>query len=239
MSLKMQNASVARVENSFKQLASAAQALNTASDDLGKVTRQMDASLKRLALGLTAWVPVSGTSDETQYWTNELGYAKLDGKWGLALREVTGYRLDHDETEQVWAYNDAPRALRAEAVDKIPDLLEKMLQQTEETTRNLRTKIEQASELTLVVTNLVPTPPAVEPKTWNRLSAGESAAAGSEQDSLGGAKPAGRFRDGEALPTERAAAPAGQAAPSATPAPAAAGRFRETENRPLPVERSV
>lgn len=252
MSFKAANTSTERVENSFKQLASAAQALSSASDDLGKVIRQLDASLKKLALGITAWVQVSESADEVQYWIAELGYAKIDGKWGISLRELTGYHLDNEpDATEVWAFNEAPRALRTEAVGKIPDLLEKMLHQTEETTRDLKAKTAQASELATVVSGLVGSAPVAPTQQWHRLGTesvapasapavpaatnGTAAKPATEAEGQGSPKPApGRFRDSEALPTERISP---------------AGRFRETESlpvertlpaeRPLPAERAV
>jgi hypothetical protein len=217
MALKIANPSITRVENSFKQLASAAQALNSASDDLGKVIRHLDASLKKLALGITAWVQVNGTSDETQYWTSELGYAKVDGKWGIALREVTGYLPENvDETEEIWPFGDAPRALRTEAVGKIPDLLDKMLQLTEEATQNLKEKTEQAAEVAFLVSNLVPNTPPPAPQHWNRpaTSATTAEAAGQPGNGSPAGKhtaseaPNGRFREGEQGSAERHATPA-------------------------------
>ena len=231
MSLKITNATMARVETSFRQLASAAQALNTAAEDLSKVIRHLDASLKKLGLGVSAWVPVSGLSDETQYWTIELGYANVDGKWGLALREVTGYHLDsNDQSEQIWPYNDAPRKNRAEAVDKIPDLLEKLLQQTQETTRSLQDKIEQATEFNTVVAELTPKNEPVAPQQWQRPELGglHGAAHGSErrperEESLGAKPPAPPVREGQPLPAERV--------PSERPTPPnpPVARFREEE----------
>lgn len=255
MSLKIADPSIVRVENSFKQLATAAQALNNASDDLGKVIRHLDAALKKLALGVTAWVQVNGTSDETQYWASEIGYVKIDGKWCIALREVSGYLQDNsDEAEETWSFSEAPRSLRAEAVSKIPDLLEKMLQQTEEATKDLKEKTEQAAELTFLVSNLVPNIPAPTPQTWHRPATG-SAATAMNKNKLGAqngdASPAARFRESEAFSTERPAAPAsapaaGSSAQGASPV-TPNGRFREVEGisadrpagvgRVLPTER--
>ena len=224
-----------RVENSFKQLTSAAQALSSASDELGKVIRQLDASLKKLALGITVWVELSRSSDETQYWTSELGYAKIDGKWGIALREIIGYHLDNEEdSSEVWAFNDAPRTLRTEAVAKIPDLLDKMLHQTEETTKDLRSKIAQASELATVVSGLVPKAPLAPSQQWHRagLEAPPSAPSSesksaSEPEGHTAAKPAAesaprpvaRFREAEALPAERTL-PTERSLPAERPLPA-------------------
>ena len=229
MSLKINNPSIARVENSFKQLAAASQALNHASEDMGKVIRHLDASLKKLGLGIPAWVQVSGTADDTQFTTSELGYDKVDGKWGIALRETIGYVLDHsDEHEQTWAFNDGPRQLRTDAIDKIPDLLEKMLQQTEETTRTLNEKTEQAAELTFLVSNLVPTPSAPAPQSWPRPN--------NEKGGQGGEFPApARFREQDNKPASMPS-PAPTGGPTVlSPNQVPNGRFRETE--PVSAER--
>jgi hypothetical protein len=231
------NKSTERAEHSFKQLATAAQALSSASDDLSKVIRHFDASLKKLALGITVWIEVSGTADDTQYWRNELGYAKIDGKWGIALREVTGFHLDPDDSSvEEWIYNEAPRALRAEAVGKIPDLLEKMLQQTEETTKDLRSKIEEAAELAFVVSNLVPSPSPAPPPQWHRPGAeGASEGAKSPAEMNGRAdKPSiMRFREVEGGGNRPAPA---AASPAPTPRPLPPERPLDAP-RPLPAER--
>ncbi|ADW70943.1 hypothetical protein [Granulicella tundricola] len=202
MALKSTNSMTARVEGSFKQLSSAAQTLHSATDDLSKVIRQLDVSLKKLGLGFPAWVQVSGEADEVQYLSHDLGYAKVDGKWGLALREVTGNHLDtDDDAEEIWGFNDAPRALRVDAVGKIPDLLEKLLAQTEETTKKLQAKIAQAAELASVFSDLTGGVPALP--QWNRHGiASESAR---EIEGNGGEKPAAAsFREGVSFPGERA-----------------------------------
>lgn len=232
------NSSNLRVENSFKQLAAAAQALNNASEDLGKVIRHLDAALKKLGLEITVWVQVNGTSDETQYYASEIGYVKIDGKWCVALREVTGYLQDNsDESEEMWSFSEAPRALRAEAVDKIPDLLEKMLQQTQEATKSLVEKTEQAAELTFMVSNLVPKTPAPAPQTWHRPTSGSnSTAAKSEQGAQGRGPLSARFPELGSPEAQRFTAPS-------TPTPAAAvpaapnAHFRESEA--VPAERSA
>ncbi len=232
MSLKMPSATMTRVESSFTQLAHAAQLLNSASEELSKVIRNLDASMKRLALGVAAWVPVSGTSDEIQYWTTELGYAKVDGKWGLTLREVTGFHPDSsDETEQVWPYADAPRALRAEAVTKIPDLLDNLLQQTHDATNALKEKIDQASELSTLVSDLTPISTPVEPQPFHRPGVGplktQSLLRRSDQESQESGKPVSVRKEPEPLPVERVA-------PAANTSPTAFTRFREVEPVSVP-----
>jgi hypothetical protein len=228
MALKTSNASTARVESSFKQLSTAAQTLHSASDDLRKVIRQLDASLKKLGLGFPAWVQISGSSDETTYWNRDLGYARVGGKWGLALRDVTGNHIDHDDdSEEVWAFNDAPRAMRIEAVGKIPDLLERLLQQTEETTKKLQSKIAMAADLAAVFADMTGGAPALPAYTGRHHLEG-----GREIEGNGAEKPSSNhFRENAApvgsLPVERHSAGPG----------AVSGESALPSERPLPVER--
>jgi hypothetical protein len=149
------NTPAARVENSFKKLTSAAQMLNSASDDLTKVISPLDAALKKLGLGVAAWVEISGNDDGANFWSRDLGYAKLNGKWGIALRDVSGHHQNPDgDAEEAWLFSEAPRWMRIEAVGKIPDLLEKLLQQVEDTAKKLKTKTVQAQELVSVIVAL-------------------------------------------------------------------------------------
>jgi prefoldin subunit 5 len=242
MALKSTNASTARVESSFKQLSTAAQTLHSASDDLRKVIRQLDASLKKLGLGFPAWVQISGSQDEVQYWNRDLGYARIGGKWGLALRDVTGNHIDNeDDAEEVWAFNDAPRAMRIEAVGKIPDLLEKLLQQTEETTKKLQSKIQQASELASIFADLTGGVPALPQWTGRQGGsfslAAEAGSRGAELEGNGAEKPSHHFREHAApaapLPTERSGS--GER-PASGEKPLPIERTERAE-RPLPAER--
>lgn len=142
-----------RVQASYKQLSFAATALNSASDGLGEAISVFDAALKKLNLGIAAWVVVSGNTDEDlDWWSREIGYAKVGDKWGIALKTVRGNHNypDHD-SEEKWLFNDSPRWMRVEAVGKIPDLLEALLKQTDETTKKIKVKTEEALSLAIAM----------------------------------------------------------------------------------------
>ncbi len=47
----------------------------------------------------------------------------------------------------MWAFNDAPRWMRIEAISKLPDLLEALLKQAVDMTQKIRKKTVQANEL--------------------------------------------------------------------------------------------
>jgi hypothetical protein len=139
-----------RVANYYSQLSTVAADLNAVSDELGKSIAEIDAALKKLNLGITTWVTIHGDDGRvsqgvTSYWSRDIGYAKVEGKWGICLRKVEG---DHDypdspKTEE-WLFNDAPRSFRLEAIDKIPELLEKLSKVAVKTTKDVRARLGEA-----------------------------------------------------------------------------------------------
>ncbi len=158
-----------RAQNSYRQLSLAAVDLNSASDELGQVIGVLDAALKKLNLGISAWVEISGndalSDGGTHWWSREIGYGKIGEKWGVALRTRSGH-YDHpdDDSEQYWLFNEAPRWMRIEAVGRIPDVLDQLVKQTEETTKTLKTKTAQAYELAQAIYDLSEEPASGEQK---------------------------------------------------------------------------
>jgi hypothetical protein len=116
-----------RVESSFRKLSTVASELNYVSDELGKCVSEMDTALKKLNLGIEVWVLIRGGQDEGGFWSEHLGYQKISGKWGIALRTVLGaHGCEDDADVETWLFNDAPRSLRLSAIAKIPALLEQL-----------------------------------------------------------------------------------------------------------------
>jgi hypothetical protein len=137
-----------RVQNSFKQLSLAATNLSTATDELGRAISVWDAALKKLNLGVSAWVELSSGRDGFHWWDRSVGYAKLKDRWGIALREREGIdpAEENDEVE-TWPFSEAPRWMRIEGVGKLPDLLDALLKQAEDTTKKIRGRIGEACDL--------------------------------------------------------------------------------------------
>src|SRR5579864_541814 len=102
----------------FEDLAAAAAELNQVTDQLTKSIADLDAAIASLSLGVKCWVNIYEASDDPR-WSEELGYEKITGKWGLAIRviENPSGRIDNQ-----WLFADAPRDLRVQAVDAIPRL---------------------------------------------------------------------------------------------------------------------
>ena len=139
-----------RVNSAFFKLSTAAKDLNNVSDELGRAITAIDAVLQRLNLGVAAWVAVHGDRDEQgmNYWSRDIGYAKVNNRWGISLRSREGnYNWPDEEDCETWLFNDAPRWQRVESVEKIPDLLEQLIKDAEATTKRIKEKIDHAKQL--------------------------------------------------------------------------------------------
>jgi hypothetical protein len=154
-----------KIGTKYKQLSHAAIDLNTASDELGKPIQIWEAALKKLNLGVSAWVEISHGRHEEIWWDRGVGYTKLRDRWRIALRERDGNSYaPQEDSEEVWVFNDAPRWMRIEAVGKLPDLLDALLKRAEETTKTIRAKIEQANELAKAISRVADEIAALEEK---------------------------------------------------------------------------
>jgi hypothetical protein len=145
-----------RVSASIKQLSLVANDLNKASDELGQAISAIDKVLQSLNIGIPTWVKIHGGEDpytHMEYWSRDVGYAKIGNRWGIALCTREGdYTNPDEERSESWLFNDAPRWLRVDGVEKIPDLLEALIKNTEETTKKIRSKTAEAKNLAVAIT---------------------------------------------------------------------------------------
>jgi len=144
---------ISRAQTSYQKLTTAAANLNTASDQLGKIVVELEAALKSLNLGISSWVSFSAWQDGSDWSSDDIGYAKIDGKWGIAIRSISGnYDFpEGGEKTGEWPFNDAPRALRIHAIDKFPDLLEKLVKDAVAFTDQINNKLKQSKELSTAI----------------------------------------------------------------------------------------
>ena len=141
---------ILRAQKSYQELISVANTLNKASDQLGKIIAPVDLALKALNLGISSWVSFNEWSDNSyNFERDEVGYCKVGGKWGIAIRSVSGNEDLPDETklDGPWLFNEAPRKLRIQAIDKIPELLEALVKDAADTTKRINEKLHESEEL--------------------------------------------------------------------------------------------
>ena len=143
-----------RLASAYRRLAASAQALNTASEELAKPISQLEEALQKLNIGLDTWETIAGGHDDHGgHWRRELGYVSCaDGLWHLAIQKREGHPSWAADEIENWKFNDAPRSLRIEALDKLPDLLEQIIKNSEKTAKKLKQKTVEAQELASVLT---------------------------------------------------------------------------------------
>jgi len=136
-----------RVATVYQRLTESASALNAVSDELAVPIAEIETALRKLNLGVTTWVVFASHVDEDieRFWERSIGYAKVSGKWGIAIGSRSGF-FDDPETES-WLFADAPRAYRLDSVDKLPELLEQLVMTAEETAEKLKVKVAVVNEV--------------------------------------------------------------------------------------------
>jgi hypothetical protein len=144
---------IVKIQSHFEALSLAAESLSNASNELSKVVGFVDEVLKNMNLGIVYWLTVSKWSEEHRCGQNQLGYDRIDGKWGLALRIVWGDLPNtQDEVDGVWLFNDAPRDLRLEGVDKLPELIEALSKSALDKAMQVKEKTNKVRELAAAIT---------------------------------------------------------------------------------------
>ncbi len=140
---------VEKVQLHFQALSSVASSLNKASDELTKVVTILDEALKKLNVGLTVWVTFRSRAAEwlDEYDDDQIGYCKVNGKWGIALRRIWGDSNERYGDEGPWLFNEAPREMRLHGVDKIPEVIEALAKEAFDTTKKIHEKTQEAREL--------------------------------------------------------------------------------------------
>lgn len=137
-----------RLVSAYKRLVAVAETQKIAARQFSAPIAEIDRALQRLDLGLITWQKIAGGEDDYGgYWSRDVGYARIKGDWGLAIRSVRGHHgWEEDEVEQ-WLFGEAPSSMRIEALEKVPDLLEELIKNAEKTTKKLQEKTVEAREL--------------------------------------------------------------------------------------------
>ena len=132
----------ARVQSSFNKLKAAASELNSASDRFTKLVGEIDAVLKPLNIGIETWVKIGSSwcDENSNSGYNEVGYSKVNGKWGVSLRSVTQNASNPFDDIDEWSFGDGPRRLRLESIDYLPPMLDELAKKADEGTQELNDK---------------------------------------------------------------------------------------------------
>src|SRR5579859_1804079 len=106
---------IAKIQTNFQALSEVASSLNAASNELTKVVSKLDEALKQLNVGLTDWVTFEDRLPQIdeQYYCDQIGYCRVNGRWGISLRRIWGNeRWDDHSEDGPWLFTDAPREMR-------------------------------------------------------------------------------------------------------------------------------
>ena len=123
-----------QIQETYKRISSSARSLNEASDELGQIIAKLDGGLKKLGLGVEARFDYQkGAGDDGRPWSRSIQYRKWNGKWGICIGD-----FEADLIDEVWLYNEAPRAYRLEAIPHIPRFLERIVEAADEMTAKVR-----------------------------------------------------------------------------------------------------
>jgi hypothetical protein len=145
------------VTSFYSDLKTVAADLNAASDELGKCIAEIDDGLKTLNLGITVWAEIGKghgdfeMGDET-YWSEEIGYSKWGGRWGICLRKISGDAGAGEEICEQWLFNEAPRALRLKGADYLVTLLQTLNEEGAKTAEMIRAKAADTQEVAGAIT---------------------------------------------------------------------------------------
>jgi hypothetical protein len=164
--MSLTDSKIAKIQAHFQTLSAVSPTLNSASDELNRCVASLDESLKKLNAGLTVWVSFRSRGvEDDEYDDDQIGYAKVDGKWGIAIRHIWGnYATERFGDEGPWFFNDASRELRLLAVDQLPELIEALGEEASKVTKTVQEKAKQVRELAAAIEQVAK---SAHPNTFN------------------------------------------------------------------------
>jgi hypothetical protein len=139
------------VEIALSRIETVSNTLNQTSDLLSQKIVEIESALNHYKLGIWAWLeePLSyrlesdGNGVEVEV-SCHFGYGKIRDKWGLLVQE----RLDYDpEVRAPLFLKDAPRDIRARAVERIPELLKCVTEKAADLSREIAKKTQLAEQI--------------------------------------------------------------------------------------------
>lgn len=149
-----------KLRNSLHELASCADNLNSLSDQLTKQVTEIESSINKMGIGLTASVDTEKWSDENGETYNiwRICYEKYSGKWGLTIEHLWGHEGFGEGDSETLPFKDAPREHRLRAVEKIPELIDALVKKSKDFASDISDTASYAEELAAAFTKqAVPT----------------------------------------------------------------------------------
>jgi hypothetical protein len=146
---------------SLEQLSKTAISLNKASDRLNQAINQLNEALKKLNLGVSSWVTFYSDGEGPFTDWHDIGYAKVSGKWGIAIRknfEDLNAQQDNQIETTEWQFSEAPREMRIQAIPFLPKVIEKLNEDAEKTTQVLNQKTGDAEALAQAIDAILDPP---------------------------------------------------------------------------------
>src|SRR6476646_3208299 len=137
----------------LKQLSVASEALNNVSDIFNEQIKIIEEAIASYNIGVSAWA-TAGLLEEEEYAPNgelmgviardiSVGYDRQGGKWCLLASSLCPEREGRIE----WTLRDAPRDVRMEAINSIPKLLERLIEEAQKLTADVTKKTSEARML--------------------------------------------------------------------------------------------
>lgn len=141
-----------RRSTSLDDLTNASKKINAATKRLTAAVDQLNEALKRLNFGVPVWITVcTGEPANQIIETEELGYAKVKGTWGISIRQ-TIEGLSHDPEEKEWHFQDAPRDMRIRAASCFNRLLTALNDESLKTAQLMEERATDVEEMSLAIT---------------------------------------------------------------------------------------
>jgi hypothetical protein len=164
-----------RIEVAAQKIPALSASLNTVSDQLAKSVNELDGILKRFGLGIPVWVVFNQRAEIPYYDNDEIGYAKIGGRWGISIRTFQGTEERGQPTiVEQWPFNEAPRHLRVQGAEKLPDLMEAMVTNATEMEKRI---VERTSDVKAVAETMTTVFDKIAPPRGKNTTLAEIAAA--------------------------------------------------------------
>jgi hypothetical protein len=138
--------------SALKRIETVSRTLNQTSDQLSEKIVEIESHLNEYKLGVWAWLekPLSEQIESDEKMTvqytiiTSLGYGKIREKWGFVISVYP----DYDPSDPNLTFlKDTSREIRAEAIDRIPELLECIAEKAAKLSEKIAEKAELADEI--------------------------------------------------------------------------------------------